>query len=76
MLQRSSRFSELILVFLEMFALSSCSQTLLQVVISQMNGQDYASRSHVFTVGKTRIKLSRGWITKARELYSTSMQVS
>jgi hypothetical protein len=46
------------------------------VVISQMNGQDYASRSHVFTVGKTRIKLSRGWITKARELYSTSMQVS
>jgi hypothetical protein len=45
------------------------------VVISQMNGQDYASRSHVFTVGKTRIKLSRGWITKARELYSTSMQL-
>ncbi|XP_056846822.1 stomatal closure-related actin-binding protein 3 isoform X1 [Raphanus sativus] len=45
------------------------------VVISQMNGQDYASRSHVFTVGKTRIKLSRGWITKAREIYSTSMQL-
>jgi hypothetical protein len=45
------------------------------VVISQMNGQDHASRSHVFTVGKARIKLSRGWITKAREIYSTSMQV-
>ncbi|CAN7128547.1 unnamed protein product [Brassica rapa subsp. narinosa] len=45
------------------------------VVISQMNGQDYASRSHVFTVGKTRIKLSRGWITKAREIYSKSMQL-
>ncbi|KAH0930640.1 hypothetical protein HID58_016367 [Brassica napus] len=45
------------------------------VVISQMNGQEHASRSHVLTVGKTRIKLSRGWITKAREIYSTSMQM-
>ncbi|CAN8254464.1 unnamed protein product [Cochlearia groenlandica] len=45
------------------------------VVISQMNGQDYASRSHVLTIGKTRIKLSRGWISKAREIYSTSMQL-
>ncbi|KAH0887218.1 hypothetical protein HID58_063314 [Brassica napus] len=45
------------------------------VVISQMNGQEHASRSHVFTVGKTRIKLSRGWITKAREIYSNSMQL-
>ncbi|CAG7902840.1 unnamed protein product [Brassica rapa] len=45
------------------------------VVISQMNGQDYASRSHVLTIGKTRIKLSRGWITKAREIYSKSMQL-
>ncbi|KAJ0259428.1 Stomatal closure-related actin-binding protein 2 [Hirschfeldia incana] len=45
------------------------------VVISQMNGQEHASKSHVFTVGKTRIKLSRGWITKAREIYSTSMQM-
>ncbi|XP_010508799.1 PREDICTED: stomatal closure-related actin-binding protein 2-like isoform X1 [Camelina sativa] len=45
------------------------------VVISQMNGQDHSSRSHVFTVGKARIKLSRGWITKAREIYSTSMQL-
>ncbi|VVB02951.1 unnamed protein product [Arabis nemorensis] len=45
------------------------------VIISQMNGQDHASRSHVFTVGKVRIKLSRGWITKAREIYSNSMQL-
>ncbi|KAF2603442.1 hypothetical protein F2Q70_00028674 [Brassica cretica] len=45
------------------------------VVISQMNGQEHASRSHVFTVGKTRLKLSRGWITKAREIYSNSMQL-
>ncbi|KAF8063119.1 hypothetical protein N665_1184s0007 [Sinapis alba] len=45
------------------------------VVISQMNGKEHASRSHVFTVGRTRIKLSRGWITKAREIYSTSMQL-
>jgi len=41
-----------------------------------MNGQDHASHSvHVFHVGKMRIKLSRGWITKARENYSLSMQV-
>ncbi|KAJ0258509.1 Stomatal closure-related actin-binding protein [Hirschfeldia incana] len=45
------------------------------VVISQMNGQDHTSRSHVFTVGKARVKLSRGWITKAREIYSNSMQL-
>ncbi|CAA7028813.1 unnamed protein product [Microthlaspi erraticum] len=45
------------------------------VVISQMNGQDHSSRSHIFSVGKTRIKLSRGWITKARDIYSTSMQL-
>ncbi|KAB1199678.1 hypothetical protein CJ030_MR0G018469 [Morella rubra] len=46
------------------------------VVISQMNGQDHPSHSvHVFHVGKMRIKLSRGWITKAREIYSSSMQV-
>ncbi|RID61012.1 hypothetical protein BRARA_E00190 [Brassica rapa] len=45
------------------------------VVISQMNGQDHVSRSHVFTVGKARVKLSRGWITKAREIYSNSMQL-
>jgi hypothetical protein len=48
----------------------------MQVVISQMNGQDHASHSvHVFNVGKMRIKLCRGWITKAREIYSMSMLV-
>ncbi|XP_050943658.1 14-3-3-like protein GF14 kappa [Cucumis melo] len=47
-----------------------------EVTISQMNGQDYASNSvHVFHVGKMRMKLSRGWITKARENYSSSMQL-
>ncbi|KAL5546724.1 hypothetical protein UlMin_006411 [Ulmus minor] len=45
-------------------------------VISEMNGQDYSSNSvHVFHVGKTRMKLSRGWITKARDIYSPSMLV-
>ena len=48
-----------------------------QVVISQMNGQDYSSHSvHVLIVGRMRIKLSRGWITKAREIYSPTMQVN
>lgn len=47
-----------------------------QVTISQMNGQDYQSHSsHTFHVGKARIKLCRGWITKARDIYSASMQV-
>ncbi|KAJ9185028.1 hypothetical protein P3X46_004706 [Hevea brasiliensis] len=46
------------------------------VVISQMNGQDHPSHSvHAFNVGKMRIKLCRGWITKAREIYSASMQL-
>lgn len=46
------------------------------VVISQMNGKNYSSNSsHLFQVGKTRIKLSRGWITKARDSYSTPMQL-
>ncbi|XP_020547834.1 stomatal closure-related actin-binding protein 2 isoform X1 [Sesamum indicum] len=46
------------------------------VVISQMNGRNYSSHSvHLFHIGKTRIKLSRGWITKARESYSRSMQL-
>lgn len=49
---------------------------LLQVVITQMNGQDHSSHSvHAFHVGRMRIKLCRGWITKAREIYSPSMQV-
>ncbi|KAK8712138.1 hypothetical protein V6N13_147388 [Hibiscus sabdariffa] len=44
------------------------------VVISQINGQDHPSRStHAFNIGKVRIKLCRGWITKSRENYSTSM---
>ncbi|XP_057547626.1 stomatal closure-related actin-binding protein 3-like [Amaranthus tricolor] len=46
------------------------------VVISQMNGQDYPSHSvHIFNVGKSRLKLSRGWINKTRESYSTAMQL-
>ncbi|KAK4769157.1 hypothetical protein SAY86_027307 [Trapa natans] len=46
------------------------------VTISQINGQDHPSNStHVFHVGKMRVKLSRGWISKAREIYSTSMQL-
>lgn len=49
----------------------------LQVVIFQMNGRNYSSHSvHLFHVSKTRIKLSKGWMTKARESYSGSMQVS
>ncbi|KAF8398200.1 hypothetical protein HHK36_017126 [Tetracentron sinense] len=46
------------------------------VVVTQMNEQNNASHSnHVFHVGKTRIKLRKGWTTKARESYSTSMQL-
>lgn len=46
------------------------------VVISQMNARDYPSRSvHVFHVGKTKIKLRRGWMYKTRESYSTTMQL-
>ncbi|KAL8041251.1 hypothetical protein ABFX02_10G153600 [Erythranthe guttata] len=46
------------------------------VVISQMNGRNYSSHSaHLFHIGKTKIKLSRGWITKARDSYSRSMQL-
>ncbi|XXG52955.1 hypothetical protein AAC387_Pa03g1141 [Persea americana] len=46
------------------------------VVISQMNGQDHPSQSiHVFHVGKMRIKLRKGWMTKAKEPYSSSMQL-
>ncbi|CAN1337592.1 Stomatal closure-related actin-binding protein 3 [Linum perenne] len=47
-----------------------------QVTISQINGQDNSSQSvHSFSVGKTRIKLSRGWITKGRDIYSASMKL-
>ncbi|KAI9121085.1 hypothetical protein K1719_008118 [Acacia pycnantha] len=52
------------------------STTEFNVVICQMNGQDHSSKSvHAFNVGRMRIKLSRGWITKAREIYSPSMQL-
>ncbi|XP_031378093.1 stomatal closure-related actin-binding protein 3 isoform X2 [Punica granatum] len=57
-------------------SLTRKSNTEFSVTICQMNGQDYSSHStHVFHVGKMRVKLSRGWITKAREIYSTSMQL-
>ncbi|RVW15876.1 Stomatal closure-related actin-binding protein 1 [Vitis vinifera] len=47
------------------------------VVISQTNGQDHPSHSvHVFHVGKMRMKLCKGWITKARESYTASMQIA
>lgn len=52
------------------------SNTEFSVTILQMNGQNYSSHSvHAFHVGKMRMKLSRGWITKAREIYSPSMQL-
>ncbi|XP_057507324.1 stomatal closure-related actin-binding protein 1-like [Actinidia eriantha] len=52
------------------------SNTEFNVVISQMNGKNYSSRSvHLFHVGKMRMKLCKGWITKARESYSKSMQL-
>ncbi|KAI4348578.1 hypothetical protein L6164_009287 [Bauhinia variegata] len=52
------------------------SNTEFNVVISQMNGQNHSSHSvHAFHVGRMRIKLCRGWITKAREIYSPSMQL-
>ncbi|KAK4346097.1 hypothetical protein RND71_036273 [Anisodus tanguticus] len=45
------------------------------VVIAQMNGRNYSSCSaHCFHVGKTKLKLGKGWITKARDSYSKSMQ--
>ncbi|GMH28317.1 hypothetical protein Nepgr_030160 [Nepenthes gracilis] len=46
------------------------------VVITQMNGQDHPSHSvHVLHVGKTRMKLCKGWMTKSRESYSSAMQL-
>ncbi|KAL8162310.1 hypothetical protein V2J09_013799 [Rumex salicifolius] len=46
------------------------------VVISKMNGQNHISRTvHVLNVGRTRMKLSRGWMSKSRESYSLSMQL-
>ncbi|GAB4843961.1 Stomatal closure- actin-binding protein 2 [Ancistrocladus abbreviatus] len=52
------------------------ANTEFNVVVSQMNGQDHSSHStHVFHVGKMRMKLCRGWMTKSRESYSSSMQL-
>lgn len=46
------------------------------VVVVQMNGHDHPSESvHIFHVGKLRIKLRKGRSTKAKESYSTSMQL-
>ncbi|KAL5223343.1 hypothetical protein ABZP36_028056 [Zizania latifolia] len=46
------------------------------VIVTQMNGNDYSSNSvHVFHIGKMRIKLRKGWSTKARESYSTTMKL-
>ncbi|XP_042433604.1 stomatal closure-related actin-binding protein 1-like [Zingiber officinale] len=44
------------------------------VVIMQMNGRDYHTKSaHVFLVGKMKIKLRKGKSTMAKESYSSSM---
>ncbi|GJN17413.1 hypothetical protein PR202_gb04475 [Eleusine coracana subsp. coracana] len=46
------------------------------VVVTQMNGKDYSLNSvHVFHIGKLRIKLRKGWSTKAREAYSATMKL-
>lgn len=46
------------------------------VVVVQMNGHEHPSESvHVFHVGNMRIKLRKGRSTKAKESYSTSMQL-
>ncbi|XP_077218920.1 plectin-like protein [Tasmannia lanceolata] len=46
------------------------------VVVTQTNGRDLQSNFiHVFHVGKMRIKLRKGKITKAKESYSTSMKL-
>jgi len=58
------------------FGTKICTCIALQVVVTQMNGKDYSSNSvHVFHIGKLRIKLRKGWSTKARESYSTTMKV-
>ncbi|KAG1365495.1 stomatal closure-related actin-binding protein 1 [Cocos nucifera] len=57
-------------------ALARRPETEFNVVVTQMNGHDYLSRSiHVFHVGKMRIKLRKGWSTKAKESYCASMQL-
>lgn len=62
--------------FLAKIVLTKFVFGVIQVVISQMNRKDHSSHStHSFNVGRMRIKLCRGWITKAREIYSPTMQV-
>uniref|UniRef100_A0A1D1YK67 Stomatal closure-related actin-binding protein 1 n=1 Tax=Anthurium amnicola TaxID=1678845 RepID=A0A1D1YK67_9ARAE len=57
-------------------ALVRRNDTEFNVVVVQMNGRDNPSSSiHVFHVGKMRIKLQKGKSTKAKESYSTSMQL-
>ncbi|KAI3865014.1 hypothetical protein MKX03_012168 [Papaver bracteatum] len=46
------------------------------VVVTQMNGREHPSHSiHKLHVGKMRIKLCKGRFTKAKEYYSSSMQL-
>lgn len=60
--------------YIETLLRRSCNDFI--VNLSQMNGRNYSSPStHLFHIGKMKIKLSRGWITKARESYSKSMQL-
>ena len=54
----------------------ACMSIAFQVVVLQMNGNDYSSNSiHVFHIGKLRLKLSKGKTAKAKEFYSSAMQV-
>ncbi|XP_058107393.1 stomatal closure-related actin-binding protein 1-like [Magnolia sinica] len=57
-------------------ALVRKADTEFNVVVTQMNGHDHPSHSiYVFHVGKMRIRLRKGMITKAKEPYSSSMQL-
>ncbi|KAJ0978957.1 hypothetical protein J5N97_014431 [Dioscorea zingiberensis] len=51
-------------------------ETEFNVVILQINGHDHRSHSiHVFHVGRMRIELQKGKKTKAKESYSSAMQL-
>ncbi|KAK8913942.1 hypothetical protein KSP39_PZI023734 [Platanthera zijinensis] len=51
-------------------------ETVFNVVVLQINGIDHPSNSlYLFHVGKLRVKLSRGRTIKAKEFYSSSMQL-
>ncbi|KAJ4978931.1 hypothetical protein NE237_009711 [Protea cynaroides] len=57
-------------------ALVRKSETEFNVVMTQMNGKDHPPHCvHIFHVGRMRIKLCKGRITKAKENYSSSMQL-